>query len=897
MFSDLWFRARALLRRKTMESEMDEELRAHFDHEVAKYVRTGLSPQEAARRARLAVGGFEQIKEACREARGTHLLESCWQDLRYAVRMLRKTPGFTYIAFLILAVGIGSNAAVFSLIDALLLRSLQVPEPRQLVHITFGPPGETQGPLSGPMFDRLRERQSAFTDVFAWTNLPMVFNEIRENGGSRPIQAAYATGSAFPTLRLKPRLGRLLDWQDDAPSSGSSGFAAVISEAFWIDHFRGDPGALGQTLVVNGATAKIVGVMPRSFNGITVDYAPQVVLPFAFDVALHGAASGRFRPDWHWMFTMARLKSGVSHAQAQANLSAIAEGVLKDSQPANFQRHDYLRKGQLVLSPGRTGNSPLGEAYGRSLWTLQALVGLLMLICCANLASLQISRTLSRRHELIVRSTLGAGRLRLVRQLVIECAVLSVCGATAGVLLSQWMSALLVTYVEQSDFPVYLDLHPNAAIFGATLVLAGLVIILAGVLPALRLTRFDAQAALRSGTQRPVVGQQQRFAARLMPMQVAFALLLASVALLFAVSAGKLLRMDPGFRVKGVTFFRVDFERRPEKGNARFDLYHRMLESLRNSPGVEAASILRVHQLLGGGLEESQSPVEGNGPEEKHLAENIVGTDYFRTAGTELLAGRDFSELDRSNAAHVCILNRAAATFFFRGQTALGKHIRSNEPNAPQPVCEVIGIVADAKYVSLRQPAPPTIYYTYEQSSDINWAEFITQSRNAFTAVAAFKEALQRVVPDTPLMAPITMERQLEDSIGQERLLAALSCFFGVLALLLTAIGLYGLESQRVAHRVPEIGLRIALGAQKRDMLWFVFREAALLMGIGAAVGVCLALGASGFIRSLLYDVSPINPRIHAAAVFAMLVLGFLAAYAPARRAMRIDPMEALRHE
>jgi putative ABC transport system permease protein len=383
---------------------------------------------------------------------------------------------------------------------ALLLRSLAVPAPRELVRISFGPPG-TKGPLSGPMFDRLRERQSAFTDVFAWKNAPMV---LTEKDAARPITGAYATASAFPTLKLKPRLGRLLNWQDDEPGGSSIGIAAVISEAFWIEHFGGDPRVLGQPITVDGGTATIVGVMPRSFNGITVDYAPQVVLPFAFDVALHGKSSCRFRADCTWFSPMARLKPGVGFAQAKANLATISGDILRESLPSNYARVDYLRNGILSLTPGRTGSSPLGEIYGRELWTLQALVGLLMIICCANLASLELSRTLNRQHELVVRSALGAGRLRLVRQLVAESAILAFAGAAVGFVLSQWMSSLLVGYIEQSDFPVFLDLRPDAATFAATIALAALTVILTGALPALSLTRVDLEEVLRLEPSEPL---------------------------------------------------------------------------------------------------------------------------------------------------------------------------------------------------------------------------------------------------------------------------------------------------------------------------------------------------------------------------------------------------------
>ena len=880
-------------RRKTREAELDEELRAHLSMSVQTRVARGADRKEAEHAARREFGNVGLVKEVTRDVWGGRWLGDLLDDARYGVRMLAKNPGFTAVAMLTLAFGIGSNTAVFSLIDALLLRRLAVPAPRELVRISFGPPG-TKGPLSGPMFDRLRERQSAFTDLFAWKNAPMV---LTEKDAARPITGAYATGSAFPTLQLKPRLGRLLSWQDDEPGGSSKGIAAVISEAFWIEHFGGDPRVLGQPIIVDGGTATIVGVVPRSFNGITVDYAPQVVLPFAFDVALRGKSSCRFRADCTWFSPMARLKPGVGFAQAKADLATISGDVLRQSLPSNYARADYLRNAILSLTPGRTGSSPLGEIYGRELWTLQALVGLLMIICCANLASLELSRTLNRQHELVVRSALGAGRLRLVRQLVAESAILAFAGAAAGFVLSQWMSSLLVGYIEQSDFPVFLDLRPDAATFAATIALATLTVILMGALPALSLTRVDTEEVLRSGAQRTVARKRHPFAASLLPVQVALSLLLASLALLFATSTGKLLRMDPGFRVKGITLLGVDFARRPEKGEARLGLYRRMLEALRQAPGVAAASFIAARPLGEGGMDESAAPVEGNGPETKHLFENVVGPEYFATAGTKVLAGREFSQFDRLGRTPVCILNEAAASFFFPRQGAVGKHVRSTEGDAKGDSCEVIAVVADAKYLSLREPAPPTIYYPYEQLPDFNWAGFITRSHDTSAAVAAFKSALRRFAPDTPLLAPITMQRQLEDSIGKERLTAALSLFFGGLALLLTSLGLYALESQRVAQRTAEIGLRMALGAQRKDVHWFVLREAAVVFAIGVPIGLALTFAASHFIAALLYQISPLDPRIHFVAVMTLLGAGFLASSIPARRAMNVDPMVALRYE
>ena len=882
-----------LFLRQRIYHDLSEEIREHLEEKIAELVESGMPAKEAERTARREFGNVTLIEEDSRGAWKWLSIESLVADLRYGLRVLGKTPGFTLIALTILALGIGSNTAVFSLIDALLLRSLAVPEPRELVHISFGPTGKP-GPLSAPMFDRLRERQSSFTDLFGWTNSPMV---LTENGVARPIQAAYATGSAFPTLKLKPRIGRLLDWQDDEAGGNSNGFAAVISEAFWTDHFRAEAGAVGQTIIINGTPATIVGVMPRSFNGITVDYAPQVVLPFAFELNLRLRSPGHSDPESPWRFAMGRLKPGVSFTQAQANVATIAGEVLKQALPPDYQSRDYLRTGGFSLSPGRAGSSPLGEAYGRSLWTLQALVGLLMIICCTNLASLQLSRSSIRRHELVVRSALGAGRLRLIRQMVIENAMLAIAGAAGGIALSQWMSSLLVRYIEQSDFPVFLDLRPNAAIFAWAAGLAALTVILAGAVPAFNMTCFRTEATLRSGTQRSLSGGKNRLAARLLPLQVALSLLLVSVALLFGLSAGKLLSVDPGFRVKGVTLFEVDFERRPERGEGRLELYRKTLDAIRRAPGVEAASVLAIRPLGEDGIDQSAAPVEGNGPEAKHLFVNMAGPDYFATAGTKVLGGREFSQFDRSGAPPVCIVNQTAADYLFPRQMALGKHIRSTMPVTKRPTCEIIGVVADAKYKSLKLPAPPTIYYSYEQLFSNLDPGFIVRSRDTSSAFAAFKDALHRFASDTPLMPALTMQRQLEDSVGRERLLAVMSLFFGGLALLLTSIGLYGLETQSVTQRTGEIGLRMALGAQRRDVLWSILRDAARFFIVGVPIGLAMTAVASRLVGSQLYEISPLDPWIHAGTVLAVLASGFVAAYLPARRATRVDPMVALRYE
>jgi predicted permease len=884
---------RQWLLRQRIYDDLSEEIRGHLEEKTAELVASGMPAKEAERAARREFGNVTLIEEDSRGAWKWLSIDSLFADLRYGLRMLGKTPGFTLIALTILALGTGSNIAVFSLIDALLLRSLAVPEPQELVHISFGPPGNP-GALSGPMFDRLREHQSSLTDLFVWTNSPMV---LTENGVARPIQAAYATGSAFPTLKLKPRLGRLLEWQDDKAAGNSNGFAAVISEAFWMEHFRAEAGAVGQTIIINGAPATIVGIMPRSFNGITVDYAPQVVLPFAFEVSLRGKSSERFDPNSRSLFAMGRLKPGVSYTQAQANVATIAGEVLKQALPADYRSYNYLRTGVLSLAPGRTGNSPLGKVYSRPLWTLQALVGLLMMICCANLASLQLSRSVGRQHELAVRRALGAGRLRLMRQLVIESAMLAIAGTAAGIALSQMMSSLLVRYIEQSDFPVFLDLRPDAAILAWAGGLAALAVILAGAFPAFSMTLFDTEAMLKAGTQRSLSGKKNRLTARLLPFQVALSLLLVSVALLFALSAGKLLSVDPGFRVKGVTLFEVDFERRMEKGEGRLELYHKMLDAIRRAPGVDAVSVLAVRPLGEDGIDQSAAPVEGSGPEEKHLFQNIVGPDYFATAGTKVLVGREFSQFDRAGAPPVCIVNQTAAKSLFPQQIALGKHVRSTMPVTTRPTCEIVGVVADAKYNSLRQPAPPTIYYSYEQLFSNFDPGFIVRSRDTSFAFAAFKDALRRFASNTPLMPAVTMQRQLEDSVGRERLLAVMSLFFGGVALLLTSIGLYGLETQRVTQRTAEIGLRVALGAQRRDVLWSILREAALFFIVGVPIGLAMTAGASRLVGSQLYEISPLDPRIHAGTVLAVLAAGFVAAYLPARRATRVDPMVALRYE
>jgi predicted permease len=885
---------RRIFSRRRAFAELSEEMRGHLDERVEELVAVGIERREAEYRARREFGNFGLIEDDGRSAFGGRWFDDFVADVRYGLRMLRKSPISTAIAIVILAVGIGSNTAVFSLIDTLLLRNLAVPAPHELVSISFRQAGHV-GPLSGPMFDRLRERQSAFRDLFAWTNQPMVLSE---GGYAQAIQGAYATGSAFPTLGLRPRLGRLLEWEDDEAGNTSQGFAAVISEAFWMEHFGGATNVLGRAVVVNGMAATIVGVIPRSFNGMTVDYAPQIVLPFSFDVALHGKESGRFDPASRWFFTTGRLRDGVGFREAGANVATVAQDVLREAFPQSFRDDDALRDIGLTLSPEPAGISPLGEIYGRSLWTLQGLVALLLVICCANLASLQIARSLQREQEFAVRSALGAGRVRLVRQLAVESGLVAIAGASGGLLLSQWMSSLLVRYVEQSDFIVSLDLRADVRVLAWSIGITSLVAILAGVLPALGLTRIEAEAALRAGGRQLNVGRDtSRWSRRLLPVQLALSLLLVTVASLFAASARNLLHADLGFRVQGVTMFSLNFERRPEKGEALRGLYRRMIETLRRSPGVEAASVLAVRPLSESGTDFAAAPVEGGSSDNKHLLENVVGADYFATTGTRLFAGREFRESDRADSIHVCVVNEAASNYFFGTSDAVGKHIRAIERGETQGACEIVGVVADTKYSSVRQQAPPTIYYAFEQMPAEPGLSIITRSSTTASAVTAFQDSLRKMAPDTPLLPAVTMERQLEDSIGQERLLASVSLFFGLVALAMTSIGLYGVQMQRVTQRTPEIGLRMALGAQPRDMLWSVTREIGLFLAVGLPMGLVLAIACARFVEGFLYEVSATNPGVYFGATAATLLVAIAASWLPARRATRVDPMVALRHE
>ena len=884
-----------MFRRQREFAELSEEMRGHLDERVEGLVTSGMERREAEYQARREFGNFSLVEDDGRGVWRLRILDDLLADIRFGFQMLRKSPAFTLIAVAILAIGIGSNAAVFSLINALLLRKLDVVAPEQLVAISFGQAGGTD-PLSGPMFDRLRERQSAFVDLFAWNNQPMV---LIDGGRVLSIQGAYASGSAFPLLGVRPRLGRMLDWQDDEIRGGSQGFATVISEAFWRQHFGAAEDVLGRTVRVNGAQVTIVGVMPRSFNGMTVDYAPQIVLPFAAEVAIYGAASARFDADSRWLFTTGRLKPGVSLRQAGANIATIEEEVLRESLPRHFEESDSLRDGRFHLSPEQTGNSPLGEVYGRSLWTLQGLVGLLLVICCANLATLQVSRSIQRQQEFAVRSALGAKRSRLVRQLALESGILAAVGAVCGLLLSTWMSTLLVRYVEQSDFPLFLDLRPDAAVLALTILVTTVVVVLAGVLPSLGLARSNADMALSGGMKHRLGPGRStgRWLSRLLPVQIAVSMVFVSVALLFAASARNLLHADLGFQIQGITMFGANFEQRPEKGDARRELYRRTLNVLKRSPGVESASVLAMRPLNEGGIDQDSVAVEARERQDKRLFKNIVGEGYFATAGTKVLAGREFVESDRSNTAHVCVLNDAAANYFFGGPKAVGNHVRSLERGEKQPICEVVGVVANANYNSVRQTVPPTIYYSFEQSPSDFDLSFITKSETTASAVAGYQEALRTVAPDTPLLPAITMERQLEDSVGQERLLASVSVFFGAIALVLTCMGLYGLEMQRVTARIPEIGLRMALGARPWDMFWSVMREAGMFLAVGVPVGLALSIGSARFVEGLLFEVSVRSSEIYAASGAAVVIASIGAALLPAKRATGVDPMVALRHE
>ena len=832
-------------------------------------------------------------------------MRTLWQDVRYGLRVLAKSPGFTFVAVLTLALGVGANTAIFQLIDAVRLRALPVEDPQRLVGVQLADLSQARGAFTSDypivtnnIWEQVRERQEALDGPFAWSSDTL---NLARGGEARFARALWVSGDFFNTLGVRPELGRVLTREDDRKGCGEGG--VVVSHAFWRREFGGDPGAVGRGLMLEGHTFEVVGVTPASFYGMEVGRYFDVALPLCAEPLLNGEASMLNNCTGWWLTVMGRLKPGWTEERAAAHLASISPGVFEGSLPANYPPESVkaYRDFKLKTFPAASGVSELRDSYESPLWLLLAVAGTVLLIACANLANLLLARAAAREREIATRLALGASRRRLVRQLLTESMLLAAAGAALGALLAQYLSEVLVSLLSTERNPLFVNLNPDWRVLAFGAGAAVLTCALFGLAPALRAARVAPGAAMKAAG-RGLTASRERFGLRraLVVSQVALSLVLVAGALLFSRSLSKLATQDAGLRREGILVTRVGFSRLKLPAERRLAFKDELLRRIRAVPGVESASDANILPLSGNGWN-NDVWLDGADPGAKqNTFFSRVSPDYFKTVGMTLLAGRDFNAGDLPTGPKVAVVNESFARKLTNGENPVGKRFRvERTPSEPETVYEVVGLVRDAKYSDLRQEFQPVAFTTSAQASrPSEAAQFLIRS-NAISPAAlapSVKRAVGEVSPEIDIVFRVFKD-EVDASILRERLMATLSGAFGLLALLLACVGLYGVMSYGVAGRTNEIGIRMALGASGRDVQRLVLREAAVLVGVGVGLGLPAALLAARLAAGLLYGVTPADPVSVSLAVLLLAAVAALACYVPARRATKVDPMVALRYE
>ena len=816
------------------------------------------------------------------------------QDLRYALRMLQKSPVFSAVAVLSLALGIGANTAIFSLIDAVLLRMLPVADPQRLVVFQMSGDG-----FSYPDYKLIRDTNTVFTGVLGYS--PARLN-VRIDGQLEPAGTGQlVTGNYYSVLGVRAILGRTLEPDDDRTPGAHP--VAVISYAFWQRRFNRDPGVLRRTIEIAGLRYTIIGVTPPEFFGLEVGSAPDITVPVMMQPqVMPGMASWLVneRQTNSWLHVIARLKPGVGVAQALASLQPAANEMNEEVRrfmAAKFGNALRAEPQKLELLPGGKGLSDLRRQFSQPLAVLMAVVGLVLLIACANVANLLLVRAAARRREIAVRLALGAARFRLIRQLLTESVVLSTLGGLAGLLFARWSARLLLSFLPKGEVPVALDLSPDVRILAFTLAVSVLTGILFGLAPAWRAARLDLNPAL---IQKQTAALRQTTGKVLVVSQVAFSLLLLVGAGLFLRTLGNLRSQDAGFQPEKILVVRLeplgsDFK------DARLDLAYRdFLHRIRAIPGVIAASLggyspfSRDPWERGGSFDNMPTiAVEGRPTTKVHWMQ--IYPDYFASLGLPILRGRDLMAQDQRTSQPVAVINETMARTLFPGRDPIGA--RFVFAGDRQPI-EIAGIVTDARYGSLREPVAPMFYQTFTQArTGRGQMTLHVRTANAAAAAPAVLREVQELCRNVPVFEMQTLALQIDATLLEERLIATLCGFFAGLALLLAGVGLYGLMAYAVARRTNEIGIRMALGAQRSEVIWLVLREVLTLVGIGVAAGIPMALAAARLISGSLFGLSAADPFTLVAATVVMVAAAALAGYLPAHRAARVDPMNALRYE
>ena len=925
------------------ELEMAEEMAQHLEAVYEAALADGVSEQEAYERAAAHIKDWRLLEcelirskkpiahtwinrrlatEArieSRHGKGGIVMGSLVQDLRYGARMLLKSKAFTAVAVLSLALGIGANTAIFSLINAVMLRMLPVHDPRELILLSLAGPGRTSNNFNYPLFQRLRENDHFFTGLIAANSvsgLRMTVSEPGAPGEVETVQQAQVSSNYFSVLGVNAVVGRVLADDDERASSPQP--VAVISYDFWKRRFGLDPAVVGKNITLNDCPFTIVGVTPPGFYGFEVGRKPDLWWPLqAVPLVFPNNQSLKLRGHW-WLRVIGRLQPGANLAQARQELDLIVKQqtaeMLAEDPPRSESTLRYFQGLRLELEPGGTGWTTLRAQFKQPLLILMAAVGLVLLTACANVANLLLARASSRRKEIAIRLAIGAGRWRIIRQLLTESMLLAIAGGAFGLLLARWGTGVLITYLPRQQ-TAGLFVAPDTGVLGFTLAVSVLTGILFGLAPALQATRFNLIASLKNQTGSSASRSRLGLNQILVITQVALSLFLLIGAGLFVRSLQNLRTVDTGFDRDNLVYFGIDHGARLDV-TQRVRLYKDILDRLEALPGARSVSLLSFPLLTGGSIT-NRIAIPGDAPrpgEEVVCHQLLVGPKFCETMGIPLLSGRDFTKRDEhqedqalANAGKdsvqkapppvFAVINQSMAQQFFPNEDPIGKRF-TYEGKPKDNVFEVIGVVKDAKYENLRDASPKTFYSSYFQRPNNNDQTFQLRTLgDLFGLGATLEHAVQELNPRLHIVGLQTMNDLVDRSLMQERFIAQIAGFFSLFALLLASVGLYGIMSHTVTSRTNEIGIRMALGALRSNVVWMVLRETMLLVATGAVIGLGAAVVATRLIESWLFGLTPTDPATMAFGVLMMIVVASLAGYLPARRASNVDPMAALRCE
>ncbi len=829
-------------------------------------------------------------------------------NLKFALRTILKNPFVSAIAILSLALGIGANSAIFSLFNEMLLRPLPVVEPQRLVN--FAAPGPMQGSnncglagecdevFSYPMFLDLQKANTGFSGIAAHTafNANVAYNGVTVNGEGIQVSGLY-----FPVLGVRPALGRLLGPQDDTPVGQN--FVVVVSYAFWSSQLGNDQQIIGQTIIVNGQSMNVIGVGPNGFEGTTLGVTPAVFVPMSMREQLKsGNDNDLTSRDHYWAYLFARLKPGVSVEQATTSINGVYTPILSQVE-ASLQKgmsDSTLKrfKAKLITTAdGRRGQSTLHKETKTPILLLLCITAIVLLIACANIANLLLARGAGRSMEMAVRLSLGATRGQIVAQLLSESVLLALIGGAASILVAKWTLAAMAALMPAD---MVRDLH--FSLDGTAIVFTGVLSLVTGfafgVFPALHSTSAELASVMReAGTKQTGARTAARFRTSLVTAQIALSMALLMCAGLFVKSLKNVSSVDLGIKIDHITTFGISPSLNGYSGARSKILYEQLTEALAATPGVTGVTTARV-PLLAGNNWGNGVRVEGypHGPDiDMGSRFNGVGPGYFKVTGVTMLSGRDFTEADALGRPRVAIVNEAFAKKFKIGKNAVGKRMSRGGDTLD---IEIIGLASDSKYSDVKLPIPPVFYLPVRQDSSIGSLHFYVRSGIDPTAIIrAVPGIVRRFDPNLPVVGLRTLEQQVKDNVFLDRMISTLSAAFAALATLLAAIGLYGVLAYSVAQRTREIGVRMALGADRGSVQMMVLKQVALMTLIGGVVGLIGALALGAAAKSLLFELKGYDPIVMAGSIAALTAVAFGAGYLPALRASRIDPMQALRHE